>query len=70
MDRPALKTLRPIRPAPVPPEVLFADGLTRGDAAHLGIPGLQAKDPARMESNHRRSESFARLRHPEIRPTP
>ena len=34
MDRPALKPLRPIRPAPVPPEVLFADALTRGTTQH------------------------------------
>ena len=63
MDRPALKPLRPIRPAPVPPEVLFADALTRGTAKHASAsPNSMRRIRPGWKATIVRSESFARLR--------
>ena len=63
MDRPALKPLRPIRPAPVPPEVPFADLLTHGTTQHTSAsPDSKRRIRPGWKATIVRSESFARLR--------
>ena len=63
MDRPALKPLRPIRPAPVPPEVLFADPHTRGKTQHTSAsPDSKRRIRPGWKATIVRSDSFARLR--------
>ena len=63
MDRPVLKPLRPIRPAPVPPEVLFADPHTRGTTQHTSAsPDSKRRIRPGWKATIVRSESFARLR--------
>ena len=63
MDRPVLKPLRPIRPAPVPPEVLFADPLTHGMTQRTSAsPDSKRRIRPGWKATIVRSESFARLR--------
>ena len=63
MDRPVLKPLRPLRPAPVPPEVLFADPQARGTTKRaLASPDSKRRIRPGWKPTIVRSESFARLR--------
>jgi hypothetical protein len=64
MDRPVLRPIRPLKPALVPPEVLFVDPQKpRGTTQHTSAsPDSKRRIRPGWKATIVRSESFARLR--------